>query len=53
MGRFLFVFVYKGKNFYRGASRQRAALFWGGCGVGGRFLRDGSCSQLPKSDEGS
>ena len=25
----------------------------GGCGVGGCFLRDGGCSQLPKSDESS
>ncbi len=54
MGRLLFVFAYKGKNFYRGASGCRG---WycsgGGWGVGGRFLRDGGCSQYQKSGEGS
>jgi len=33
MGRLLFVFVYKGKDFYRGGKRgkwlQRVELFWG------------------------
>ena len=56
----MFVFAYKGKDFYRGDKRVRGASGcrgWycsgGGWGVGGRFLRDGGCSQLPKSDESS
>lgn len=58
-GRRLFVFAYKGKDFYRGGKRVRGASGcrgWycsgGGWGVGGRFLRDGGCSQLPKGDDG-
>ncbi len=36
MGRLLFVFVYKGKNFYRGGKREREAA------EGGIVLEPGS-----------